>query len=84
MLGTCLFRGESGMFEGWSVTPPPLPFLWPGLGCSARGDSRTGPSTGDEVSWEPEGRGRPVWDSLGSGLRGPRGSPVSGHTLAQA
>lgn len=21
------------MFEGWSGTPPPLPFPWPGLGC---------------------------------------------------
>lgn len=38
----------------------------------------------DEAPWELEGRGRPIWDNLGSGLMGPRVSPISGHTLAQA
>lgn len=53
-----------------------------GWGISARVVFRTGPSMKDEAPWELEGRGRPIWDSLGSGLMDPRVSPISGHTLA--
>lgn len=38
----------------------------------------------DKVPWELEGRGTPLWDSLGSGLMGPRVSPISVQTLAHA
>lgn len=49
-----------------------------------RGVFRTGPSTWDKAPWELQGRGIPIWGSLGSGLMGPTASLVSGHTLAQA
>lgn len=83
MLGTSVYGyEESGMFEGWPGTTPTPEAGW---GNSARGDFRTGPSMRDEAPWELEGRGRPIWASLGSGLMGcPRVSPISGHTLAQA
>lgn len=65
------------MFEGWPGTPLHTHLGW---GISARGVFRTGPSMKDEAPWELEGRGRPIRDSLGSGLMGPRASPISGHT----
>lgn len=58
--------------------PPPCL----GRGISARGCLQG--RTQDAVPWELEGRGRPAWVGLGSGLLGPRVSPVSGHTLAWA
>lgn len=76
MLGTCVccYEGSLECLRVGQGHPCPT-FLWPGMGCFCKRD---------EVPRELEGRGRPIWNSLGSGLRGPRVSPISGHTLAQA
>lgn len=71
------------MFESRpGTTSSPLPMAWAGAFLQEV-SSGQGPAWG-EAPWELEGRGRPIWDSLGSGLMGPRVSPISGHTLAQA
>lgn len=42
-----------------------------GWGISQKDVFRIEPSIRDKVTWELEGRGRPIWNSLGSGLMGP-------------
>lgn len=58
------------------VRDPPHHHHTLGWGISARGVFRIGPSMRDEAPWELEGRGRPIWDRMGSGLMGPRVSPI--------